>query len=70
MGYENLDNSSTRYSIAAHVHEPATNTNIIVDPDPLMFDGETLKIGPALAKKSLAKMDGDSRIIVADENQC
>lgn len=67
MGYENLDASCLHYNLASVVHDPSTNTHILLNPNPYMFDGETLKHAPALAKKSIESMGDGARAVVADE---
>ena len=69
MGYENYQVGDTRFNIASQVHDPETNTDILMNPSPYMFDGTIMKVGPALAKKALDNMDGDRKIIIADEQK-
>ena len=67
MGYENLDASNLTYNLASLVHEPSTNTHILLNPNPYMYDGKTLKHSNALAKKAIESMGDGARAVVADE---
>jgi len=67
MGYENLDASNLTYNLASCVHDPSTNTHILLNPNPYMFDGTTLKHSSALAKKSIESMGDGAKAVVVDE---
>jgi hypothetical protein len=66
MGFENIDSSASIYNVNSHLHLNESNTHLLIDHSPFMFDGTTLKSTPALAVKSIEALQDGSKVVIGD----
>lgn len=68
MGYEDISHPDSKLNVRHHIKLGENNTHILIDPAPVMADGETYRSGPALSLKSLKASEGDSaNLVVFDD---
>lgn len=68
MGYDGeLDTDFAHVPVGAVIGVAQVNKTILIDPNPFMFDGTTLKSTPALAQKSLEALGDGNKLVFLDE---
>jgi hypothetical protein len=66
MGFANAENNQELYNVNSQTFLSESNTHLLLDNSPYMFDGTTLKTTPALAFKTLEALGDGSKVIFGD----